>query len=649
MKRTVYSFAYLLALHVAALVIFFVFRLMLFVSIDYDFPTSLSFATKATAFVKGVWFDNVIACYISILPLTAMSVAMFFKRFPRWAFTFAAIFTATLYTIAFSVSAANIPYFAYFFTNINSSIFNWLGYAGTTTGMIVGESSYLLPIASGIIAIAAYWILSLGLARFCSRRAQKENPLRHDIKPLATHILMSLALIGLCAFGIRGRTGYNPIKVSQAYYCQDPLLNQLGISPTFNLLTSYMDDRRKENRPIALLDDKDALRNMQQFLHREGIDSISPLARKVTYPHNATNRKNVVMVLMESMSARLMQAHGQKKPLTPFLDSLHLQSRSYSNFYSSGIHTNHGITATLYSFPTVLNRNAMKGTKIPRYVGLPDVLAKNGYLNMFFMTHESQYDNMNAFLRTNGFHEIYAQEDYPAGEVVNSFGVPDKFLFAYALDKLNAKATTGKPFFSVILTISNHPPYIIPEDFKSRATQPEDQIVEYADQAIATFMRQAKRQPWYDNTIFIFLGDHGKIVGTPECEMPQSYNHVPFIIHGKGIETQTITHLASQVDVAPTLLSMLGLSYTQNNFGIDLNTERRDFVAFTTDKQIAARDSSRLYIYESADGIEHCYTITNGNLVKSAMNPTFSPLKKFCFSTIQATQHFNLNALTGKE
>ena len=398
-----------------------------------------------------------------------------------------------------------------------------------------------------------------------------------------------------------------------------------------------------------MLDDKDALRNMQQFLHREGIDSISPLAREVTYPHNAINKKNVVMVLMESMSARLMQSYGQEKKLTPFLDSLRIQSRSYTNFYSTGIHTNHGITATLYSFPTVLNRNAMKGTKIPRYVGLPDVLAQNGYLNMFFMTHESQYDNMNAFLRTNGFHEIYAQEDYPDGEVVNSFGVPDKFLFAYAIDKINAKATTGKPFFSVILTISNHPPYIIPEDFTSRTNRPEDQIVEYADQAIATFMRQAKRQPWYDNTIFIFLGDHGKIVGTPECEMPQSYNHVPFMIHGKGIEPQSITHLASQVDVAPTLLSMLGLSYTQNNFGIDLNTERRDFVAFTTDKQIAARDSSHLYIYEPADDIEYCYTFSNGNLEKSAMNPALARLKRFCFSTVQATQHFNLNALTGKQ
>ena len=649
MKRTCYSLGYLLTIHVVALVVFFLFRLMLFTSIDYEFATDISFITKATAFVKGVWFDNVIACYISILPLVVMWVSLFFKRFPRWAFRFTSVFTSALYTIAFVVSAANVPYFQYFFTNINSSIFNWFGYAGTTGGMIFGETAYILPIICGILAIAFIWIANIKLSRWFASKAAKEEPLQYKMKPLIIYITGGLAVIGLCVFGIRGRTGYNPIKVSQAYYCQDAFLNQLGVSPTFNLLTSYMDDMRKENRPIELLDDSEALKNMQQYLSREGIEGVSPLARKVEAADSSMGKRNVVMVLMESMSARLMQSYGQEKTLTPFLDSLYSQSRSYRNFYSSGIHTNHGITATLYSFPTVLNRNAMKGSKIPRYVGLPDVLAKNGYRNMFFMSHESQYDNMNAFFRTNGFHEIYAQEDYPAEEVVNSFGVPDAFLFKYALNKINEKAKDKQPFFSVILTISNHPPYIIPDGFKSRTSEPEDQIVEYADRAIADFMRQAKKEPWYNNTIFVFLGDHGKIVGTPECEMPQSYNNVPLMIYGEGVEPQIVTELASQVDVAPTLLSMLGIGYVQNNFGVDLNAEKREYVAFTTDKQIAARDSSFLYIYEPADDVEYCYEISNGRFVKSAKNPRFEELKKYCFSTLQSTQYFNLNGLTGKE
>ena len=304
MKRTCYSLGYLLTIHVVALVVFFLFRLMLFTSIDYEFATDISFITKATAFVKGVWFDNVIACYISILPLVVMWVSLFFKRFPRWAFRFTSVFISALYTIAFVVSAANVPYFQYFFTNINSSIFNWFGYAGTTGGMIFGETAYILPIICGILAIAFIWIANIKLSRWFASKAAKEEPLQYKMKPLIIYITGGLAVIGLCVFGIRGRTGYNPIKVSQAYYCQDAFLNQLGVSPTFNLLTSYMDDMRKENRPIELLDDSEALKNMQQYLSREGIEGVSPLARKVEAADNSMGKRNVLMVLMETMSDR---------------------------------------------------------------------------------------------------------------------------------------------------------------------------------------------------------------------------------------------------------------------------------------------------------------------------------------------------------
>ena len=143
---------------------------------------------------------------------------------------------------------------------------------------------------------------------------------------------------------------------------------------------------------------------------------------------------------------------------------------------------------------------------------------------------------MNAFLRTNGFDEIYAQENYPSEKVVNSFGVQDDFMYQYALPILNERAGTGNPFFSVLLSISNHPPYVIPPYFHPHSDVLEEQIVEYADWSIRQFMQAAEKQPWFDNTIFVFLGDHGKMVGTPECEMPQSYNHIPLMIYGKDIK-----------------------------------------------------------------------------------------------------------------
>lgn len=645
MKRLGYSLLYLASVHIIALVIFFIFRITLFFSIGYEFPEGIEFTTKSIAFIKGLWFDNVIACYIMALPLVIMCIANLFNKIPKSIFNTCTTTLGILYSVTFLVSAANIPYFDYFFNNINSSIFNWMGYGATTGGMIFEESSYYLPIIGFLIIVILFWFVLIKIAnKFHSITSHLYPP--KGLKGYTFAFLAGAICISLCIFGIRGRTGYNPIKVSQAYYCQDPFLNQLGINPTFNLLTSTLDDMRKENKPIELISDDVAIKNAQTLLNRQGINDISPIARRIQSNDSIKCAKNIVIILMESMSAHLMKSFGQEKDLTPFLDSLYNTSLSFKNFYSSGLHTNHGIYATLYSFPTIMKRNAMKGTTIPVYSGLPTVLAENGYHNMFFMTHESQYDNMNGFFRTNGFHEIYAEENYPAEKRVNSFGVQDDFLFSYALPIISERSNTGKPFFTVLLTISNHPPYIVPPHFLPKNKELQDQIVEFADRSICDFMEKAKKEPWYDNTIFVLLGDHGKLVGTPECEMPQSYNHVPLIIHGKDITPEIRNDFAGQIDVAPTILGMLGIGYTQNNFGIDLNKEERPYAFYTTDRHIAARDSSRLYIYEPSEDIEFFYSLVNGELLETECDSTYQEMRNYCFSMLQSAQFLAKNKLT---
>lgn len=575
-KRFGLSLLYLLTIHIGALLLFFLFRFILFVSTGHQFSGNIqnNIALQAIAFIKGVWFDNVIACYVLLLPLVVLWVAGICNYTAKWLYRSTAAYFITLYSLAFIISAANIPYFSYFFKTINSSIYNWFGYGATTAGMIFGETSFYFPIFLGLVSILiSGWGITASSAYFYRLSIKVPNTVS-SIQRISVFIT-GVACIGLCLFGIRGRMGYNPIKVSQAYYCEDPFLNQLGVNPVFNLLTSTLDDNRKENRYLHLMPEQEAIEEVQQLLGRKGITQISPIAREIKQSADTTTFRNVVLIFMESMSANLMESFGSNKSLTPFLDSLYHQSLSFSHFYSSGIHTNHGMYSTLYSFPAIMKRNAMKGSVIPVYSGLPTILKDNGYQNLFFMTHESQYDNMNAFFRTNGFDEIYAQENYPAEKVVNSFGVQDDFLYQYALPILNKKATSGRPFFTVLLSISNHPPYIIPDYFKPHSDKPEDQIVEYADWSIKQFITEAEKQPWFDNTIFVLLGDHGKLVDSPESEIPQSYNHIPLMIYGKGIQPEIRAQFGGQIDVAPTLLGLLNIGYIQNNFGINLLKEQR--------------------------------------------------------------------------
>lgn len=638
-KRFGLSLLYLLTIHIGALLFFFIFRFILFVSTDHQFPENIQndVALQAVAFIKGVWFDNVIACYILLLPLVILWIAGICNYTAKWLYKATAVYFIVFYSLSFIISAANIPYFGYFFKTINSSIYNWFGYGATTAGMVFGETSFYFPIFLGVVSILAFgWGIMTLSSYFYGLSIKIPNSISriHRIAVFVT----GAACIGLCLFGIRGRMGYNPIKVSQAYYCEDPFLNQLGVNPVFNLLTSTLDDNRKENRYLHLMPEQEAILEVQKLLDRKGIAEISPIAREIKQSANATP-KNVVLIFMESMSANLMGSFGSAKNLTPFLDSLYQQSLSFSHFYSSGIHTNHGMYSTLYSFPAIMKRNAMKGSVIPIYSGLPTILKDNGYQNLFFMTHESQYDNMNAFFRTNGFDEIYAQENYPAEKVVNSFGVQDDFLYQYALPVLNKKAASGHPFFTVLLSISNHPPYVIPDYFKPHSEKPEDQIVEYADWSIKQFMTEAGKQPWFDNTIFVLLGDHGKLVGSPESEIPQSYNHIPLMIYGKGIQPEIKNQFGGQIDVAPTLLGLLNISYIQNNFGIDLLKEQRPCMFYTADNLIAARDTTHLYIYSPDNQQEFRYEQAENELHFAESSQAFEQLKRYCFSMLQSTEY----------
>jgi phosphoglycerol transferase MdoB-like AlkP superfamily enzyme len=596
MKRFLGGVGFLITTHALALFVHFLFRAVLFVN-EYgqlSEEAAGSMALQIEAFLRGVWFDNVVACYVLLLPLLAMSLCALFDRYKRKVLVAISVFMVTLHIITFMASAANIPYFGYFSRVINSSIFNWFEYKTTTAGMLFGEWSFFLYFLLFFAATIPFAFGVRAIRKRFMRRIEAVKDARGSLRKRLICLGVGICCMGLCILGIRGRTGRQPIKTSAAYFCEDPTLNQLGISPSFNLLMTVIDDHRKENLSLALMDKEAAVKHVQRYLGIEG-QSGSPLERAVkraTGDAEATTAKpyNVVLVFMESMSASFMKYGGQKKELTPYLNNLFEHSVSFSNCYSSGIHTNQGVYSTLYSFPSVMRRNAMKGAAVPLYAGLPTVLKEHGYRNLFLMTHESQFDNMNAFLRTNGFDEVYSQEDYPKEMVVNSFGIPDDYLYEYALGVLRQRTAQpeGEPFFAALLSISNHPPYVIPASFHPKSKDIEEQIVEYADWAIANFMEAAAKEPWYDRTIFIFVGDHGKKVGDVESELPISYNHIPLIFLGKNLQPEMKKGFAGQVDIAPTVLGMLNINYTQVDFGVDLMKRSREEIFYSVGNVVAA-------------------------------------------------------------
>jgi len=521
------------------------------------------------------------------------------------------VFYIITYAVVFGVGIADIPYFNYFFKHLNTSIFNWNEERNTAVNMILQETSYYVYFL--------FFLLSLVLFAFLinkiSKKLLKKEQQNMKGKSYFIYLPFCIVMIGICVFGIRGRVGYNPIRSSQAYFCDNSFLNQLGINPLFFFMRDAIESSESHFSVDNIVSEKQAIKMTRDELgFNKGAYNNSPISRKV-YVAGKARKMNVVVILMESMSANLLDVKENGKEITPFLNQLIKKSYYFENFYSAGTHTNHGVLATLYGLPALFDRNIMKNVDIPLCEGMPNLLQKKGYRTMFFMTHESQYDNMNAFLTENGVEEIYSQENYPRSKRVNSFGVADDFLFEYALNKINQEAKDNQPFQSTILTVSNHPPYIIPERFKSRSTDPQYQIIAFADDAIRQFMEKAEKQAWFKNTLFVLVADHGKMVGSNSYEMPLSYNHIPLIIYSPAFTDapRRLKQLGGQVDIFPTVMGLLNQSYENNTFGVDLFKTKRPYMFFTSDDALGCISKENFYVYNFKTEIEGLYKYKNKN------------------------------------
>lgn len=613
MKKIKTYLFYVLSVHLLALLFMGSQRIILLLTNwQHIADVESKFSWISSSLLRGLWFDNVIACYISIAPLAILCILGLFNIVKKQVFIACNIFYIAVYTLIFSIGVANIPYFHYFFKHLNNSIFNWKEEGGTALGMVTEETSYYIYFI--------FFLLSIILFGFLLFKISKKIFLKEQIniknKEYFIYAPISILLIGLCIFGMRGRTGYHSIRTSQAYFCTNPFLNQLGINPSFYLMRDIIESNRSFLNVDNIITEEKAIPIVQAALD---IDSnthkgTSPIYRKVVTEGEIKNL-NIVLVFMESMSSDYLDIIENGQEITPYLNQLKNESYYFNNFYSAGTHTNHGVLATLYGLPSLFDKNMMKNVDIPLCQGLPNTLQEQGYHTMFFMTHEAQYDNMNAFLLDNGIEEIYAQEDYPTEKRRNAFGVADDFLMEYGLNKINERAKENKPFFASLLTISNHPPYIVPEEYKKRSKEIEYQAVAFADDVIRKFMEGAKKQEWYNNTIFIFVGDHGRIVGSQTYDMPLSYNHIPLIIYSPSfIDTpQQFDQLGGQVDVFPTVMGLLNRSYTNNTFGVDLFKEDRSCMFFSSDDALGCIDKEDFYSYNFKANIEGLYKYRENN------------------------------------
>lgn len=447
---------------------------------------------------------------------------------------------------------------------------------------------------------------------------------------------------GAAFCGMRGSFQRYPLRVSFAYFSTNPFYNKLGVNPVFNIIKSAEYGRVNIPKELAQIDEQAALTYVQQVLDITPADTLYPLTRSVTPCQQVAGQPNVVLIFMESMTSANLERQSCGQYLTPYLRALRDSSIYFSHCYSTGIHTNNGIVGVHYGFVPNFAKPIMD-VNANLYTGLPYYLQKAGYQTMCFVTGNPQYDNMNSFWRDNSISAIYSQYDYPKEQVVNNFGVSDAYMFEYGLNQLSAFSQTGQSFFASFLTVSNHGPFVVPEAYRSRGEEDAERIIAFADDALRQFVTAAQQTAWGKNTVFVLVADHGTSLQSP-YDMVLSYNTIPLYIFGAGLSPQQVTKTSSQIDIWPTVLSLLGIAYDNNCLGMDILHADRDYAFFVSNEHLGVADTAYFYCYSIHSQQERLYRIGSGENILLTMPDKAAEMRTYGMNMLRV----NLMAIDNK-
>jgi phosphoglycerol transferase MdoB-like AlkP superfamily enzyme len=299
---------------------------------------------------------------------------------------------------------------------------------------------------------------------------------------------------------------------------------------------------------------------------------------------------NVVFILVEAFNANDEgRVPYSDEIVAPFMASLTKESLYFDQVYATSQATSRGVESATFAIPPGDNfMFLIKNSE--RMSSLPGVLKANGYKNMFFYGGDISFQNRDKLLRNPKYFDLSIDMHGHTEEAQKNkgiWGVHDHYVFDEGLEQINKhyQNEPEQPFYSLFLTLSTHVPYDIPYNpnqfTPGKQYKDVEQALRYTDQAIEKFISKAKKQPWFDNTLFVVMADHGHYASLNPTFNLQYYN-IPLVIYApKHIKPQTNSIQASQIDAVPTVLGLLGMSYQSTFFGADLlNNPERDNIQF---------------------------------------------------------------------
>ena len=422
-----------------------------------------------------------------------------------------------------------------------------------------------------------------GLSWFVARHFKQYVHDTNDWRKRTVLLLWPLFVVVLFVM-VRSSLQHRPANLATFAFCDDAMVNSLVANSAYSVLSAAY-GLKNEAQSSAMYGNMPHAEMVQRVRAGMGVpladftsDELPTLRRQVATVRRA-QPLNLVIVLEESLGAGFVRQLGGL-PITPNLDRLADQGIWFDQLYATGTRSVRGIEAVVAGFPPTPALSVVKLSKSQQnFATLAAVLQRSGYHSEFIYGGESHFDNMRAFFLGNGFNSVVDRQDFATPQFVGSWGVSDEDLFEKAHERLRALHSGDQPFFTLVFSSSNHTPFEFPDgriELFDAQKQTVHNAVKYADHALGQFIAQARSSPYWADTLFLVVADHDTRVYGDEL-VPVSKFHIPGVILGADVRARRIDSLVSQIDLAPTLLSLMGVDGEHPFAGRDLTRTLPEF------------------------------------------------------------------------
>lgn len=595
-------------------------------------------ATDGLAYIllQGIRFDIILLALVLVIPLSLTPLILSIKALNKPWLWFIKIYLVFMFVEILFTELATPNFIAQYDLRPNILYVEYLKYPKEVFSTL--WEAYRAELIGAVLFSTAMgvWVYK-NIARRCE-----------GIQPVTflNALIMAPLLLVVCVMAGRSTLDHRAVNPSTVSFSSDPLVNTLPLSSAYSVLYAIYELRyeNKGNLQYGKMPEDEMIARVRREMHIDPADFVSDKLPTLHRQQASFQRKrplNLVIILEESLGAEFVGSLGGL-PLTPELDALKNQGIWFENMYATGTRSVRGIEAVVTGFTPTPSRSVVKLSKSQRnFFTLAQLLSQYDYDTSFIYGGEAHFDNMRRFFANNGFKKIIDENDYEQPVFTGSWGVSDEDLFNKAHQTfLNYPA--DKPFFSLVFSSSNHSPFEFPDGRikqYDKKKQTVNNAVKYADYALGQFIEKARHSPYWKNTVFLIIADHNSRVYGAEL-VPVKRFHIPALILGGAIKPQLYNGLASQIDMPPTLLSLMGISSTHPAIGHDLSRDifskipGRAIMQFSTtqaymqgDGQIVIMQKSKqpsLYTYQN--GKLQASTKRNDDLIKTAVAHSIWPM-----------------------